>query len=143
MPVGDYYFADKDRFPHEMIDGETVLIDSTTGQLFLFAGTGPWIWQRFVGGGAIDGVVAESVSRYGDLAGEQTRRFIEELIDAQMLRSGPLNSPEYTEWRSEWPAAFEAPVIERYDDISDILMMDPIHEVDTTKGWPYRPDGDA
>ena len=35
-----------------------------------------------------------------------------------------------------WPNAYTAPQIERYDDIADIMMMDPIHEVDKTLGWP-------
>jgi hypothetical protein len=26
--------------------------------------------------------------------------------------------------------------LERYDDIADIIAMDPIHEVDENAGWP-------
>ena len=35
-----------------------------------------------------------------------------------------------------WPSDYVAPQVERYDDIADIMMMDPIHEVDKTLGWP-------
>ena len=51
-------FADSDRFPHDTVDGETVLIDSRSGDLFLFAGVGPVLWQRFMLGATIDDAVA-------------------------------------------------------------------------------------
>jgi hypothetical protein len=35
---------------------------------------------------------------------------------------------------------FEAPVLNRYTDMQDLLLLDPIHEVDET-GWPIqKPD---
>ena len=137
----DSYFADTTRFPHETIDGETVLIDSTKGHLYLFAGTGPWLWQRLITGGTLEEVVAESVARYGEPAGEPTRHFLDTLTEAQMLLPGAPPSAQVAEVHpTPWPAAFAAPVIERYDEISDILSMDPIHEVDPAKGWPHRPE---
>ena len=36
------------------------------------------------------------------------------------------------------PETFVAPQIEKYDEISDIIAMDPIHDVDPTKGWPHH-----
>lgn len=134
------YHADTGRFPHETIDGETVLIDAAKGHLYLFLGTGPLLWQRLIAGGILDDVVAESVARYGDSAGEPTRRFLENLVEAQMLVPGTPSAGVVDIDSMLWPAAFVAPVIERHDEISDIIAMDPIHEVDPAKGWPHRPD---
>jgi hypothetical protein len=40
-------------------------------------------------------------------------------------------------------AAFSAPVLQKYDDMQDLIMLDPIHEVDDS-GWPARkPDAPA
>ena len=42
-----------------------------------------------------------------------------------------------------WPDTFVAPTLERYEDIADIIAMDPVHDIDTTKGWPHRkPDSE-
>ena len=141
--MADFYLADASRFPHETIDGETVLIDATKGHLFLFAGTGPRLWQRFIAGATIDGVVAEAIARYGDSAEAPTREFLDELVDAEMIRPGASTPTASAEISIDWPDTFEAPVIERYDEISDIISMDPIHEVDPDKGWPRGPDGRA
>jgi hypothetical protein len=141
--VLDMYFADTGRFPHETIDGETVLIDSVKGRLFLLSGIGSWLWQRFIPGGIIDGVVAESIVRYGEATEVPIRQFLQELVEEQMLRPGFPPSAPPAEIPADWPDAFEPPVIERYDDIADIMSMDPIHEVDPVKGWPHKPDGTA
>jgi len=141
--VADFYLANTSRFPHETIDGETVLIDATKGHLFLFAGTGPRLWQRFIAGATIDGVVAESIARYGESAEAPTREFLTQLVEAELIRPGASTPTAGPEISVDWPDTFEAPVIERYDEISDIISMDPIHEVDPDKGWPHRPDDKA
>ncbi len=139
----DFYCADSSRFPYETIDGETVLIDSAKGHLFLFAGTGPSLWQRLIAGGTIDAVVAESIGRYGESAELPTRQFLEQLAETGMIRPGTAAPTTIGETPVDWPATFAAPVIERYDEISDIISMDPIHEVDPAKGWPHRLDDNA
>ncbi len=142
--MSDGFYADTGRFPHETIDGETVLIDSKTGHLFLFTGTGPCLWERLASGETIDSVVGESTARYGESAEAPTRLFLEQLREAQMLAPGapsPAVSADLS--AAQWPAAFAAPVMERYEEMSDIINMDPIHDVDQAKGWPRRPDGTA
>ena len=139
----DFFCADTSRFPYETIDGETVLIDSAKGHLFLFAGTGPALWQRLIAGGTIDEVVAESIARYGESAESPTRQFLEQLAEAEMIRPGNSAPATIGEIAVDWLDTFAAPVIERYDEISDIISMDPIHEVDPAKGWPHRLDDKA
>ncbi len=135
------FVADTDRFPFETIDGETVLIDSQKGHLYLFAGTGPCLWQTFIGGANVDSAVAESTARYGEPAQSATRQFLQELVEAEMLLPAP-SPATMSEVRPEvrWPETYEPPVLERYDEISEIISMDPIHEVDSDRGWPRQPD---
>ena len=33
-------------------------------------------------------------------------------------------------------SAFETPVLEKYTDMAELLLLDPIHDVDAT-GWPH------
>ena len=38
---------------------------------------------------------------------------------------------------------FEAPSLEKYTDMQDLVLLDPVHEVDQT-GWPrQQPDDEA
>ncbi|CAK0772230.1 conserved hypothetical protein [Gammaproteobacteria bacterium] len=142
--LSDVLFADTVRFPNDTIDGETVLIDSANGFLYLFTGTGPQIWQCLVTGTRIDSLVAEVTAYYGQAAAAPTRAFVALLIEAQMLRAAPPSSAlPSTSPPVSWPSSFAAPTLERYDQIADILSMDPIHQVDPAKGWPRHLGDDA
>ena len=131
-------YADHARFPSDTLEGETVLIDTMKGSLFLFTGLAPQIWHCFTTGNTANGVVTEMVGRYGLSAAAPTQSFIDALEAAQMLRDKA--SAHGTEDASieDWPAVFLEPILERYDDIADIIAMDPIHEVDRVQGWPRR-----
>ena len=37
------------------------------------------------------------------------------------------------------PLAWNAPTIEVFHDLSDLMALDPIHEVDPEAGWPTKP----
>lgn len=130
-------FADTARFPSDTLDGETVLIDSTRGHLFLFTGIASHIWQAYTEGTTTEALVAAVVGRYGESAMTPTRAFIESLEHAEMIVDV---RPEVTDDASpgDWPAVFTPPAMERYEDIADIIAMDPIHEVDQAQGWPRR-----
>ena len=132
-------FADTARFPHDTIDGETVLIDSENGHLFLFLGIGPQVWERLLAGASVDGLVNEVGSRYGAAAAAPTRAFLDALEQAEMLRNDLAPSAAPASASTTWPEIFVAPTLERYDQIADIISMDPIQEVDPSKGWPHLP----
>jgi hypothetical protein len=90
-----------------------------------------------VRGSTIDGLVSELESRFGADAGTQVRAFLASLHEHGMLTDERQDAPA----GSEEPALadpFAPPQLEKYDEISDIIAMDPIHDVDPTKGWPHR-----
>ncbi len=90
-------------------------------------------------GGTVEEVVGEMIAKFGAEAGIPTRRFLETLRDAELLRPGEPRSKDLAEETGvPCPDAFATPAIERYEDIADIIAMDPVHDIDTTKGWPHR-----
>ena len=34
---------------------------------------------------------------------------------------------------------YQTPVIEVFDDLAELIMIDPLHEVDAERGWPVKP----
>ncbi len=132
----DILIANTARYPHETIDGETLLIDSETGHLMLISGIGPLLWERLVAGVAAGTLSAEVAARFGPEAGESCQAFLDALTDAQALIRAA--SPSAQLAAPEWPESFSPPVLERFDDIANIIAMDPIHGVDQSAGWPHR-----
>jgi len=130
-------YANVRQFPHDTVDGETVIIDSARGRLFLLTGSGPWIWQRMVHGATIESLASELESRFGADVGAQVRAFLASLQEHGMLTDEKQDVPDGTD-SPPLPEPFAPPQLEKYDEISDIIAMDPIHDVDPTKGWPHR-----
>jgi hypothetical protein len=77
-------------------------------------------------------------ARYDEAAGAAAGAFIDELVGAGVVVEGPGADPAAT---AAWPAAYAAPGLERYDEIADIMAVDPVHEVDESQGWPHRSAG--
>ena len=38
---------------------------------------------------------------------------------------------------AEWPADLGGLLLSEYDDMTSIITMDPIHDVDPQRGWPF------
>ena len=131
--------ANTARFPHDTIDGETLLIDSETGHLLMMTGVGPLLWQLLLGGVAVEPLAAEVVDRFGPAAGEDCRSFLQALAEAGVVI--PATKAVAEAPALDWPESFAPPVLERYDDIANIIAMDPIHDVDQSAGLPRRGGG--
>jgi hypothetical protein len=133
-PMPDLLIADTARFVHDTIDGETLLLDNETGHLLLIGGFGASLWPRLVEGAAVEPLLADVAARFGPAAGEACRALLATLAEAGVVV--PADAANTGESAFAWPESFEAPVFERYDDIANIIAMDPIHEVDESTGWP-------
>src|ERR1700693_5785625 len=90
------------RFPHDTIDGETLLIDSESGHLLLITGVGPLLWQRLLGGVSGESLTAEVVAHSGRAAGEASRAFVQTLAEAQVVIPAATASAEAA--ALDWPA---------------------------------------
>ncbi len=62
----------------------------------------------------------------------------EELISPVHGESGEDNLTEVSPDSTASKEEFVPPVLEKYSDMQELLMLDPIHEVDETEGWPQK-----
>jgi hypothetical protein len=134
-------FANVKRFPHDTIDGETVIIDAESGHLFLLTGIGPWLWHRLAVGASFQELADELSGHYGMESVEPTLAFLNSLAEQDLLTT----EPTATLAGGDLPSlsdVFALPVLEKYDDIAEIIAMDPIHDIIPSKGWPHAPTED-
>jgi hypothetical protein len=138
---------------HEMIDGEVIIINLTSGNYYSLKGCGAEVWELIQEspGTAAPEVVAALAARFDTSAAEieaPVLSFLDELRAEELIADAetdgaptPVLPGAGTNGR---PAdEFRAPVLEKYTDMQDLVLLDPVHEVDTT-GWPQpRPDSAA
>lgn len=127
---------------HETIEGETIVIDLATGTYFSLQGSAPTIWKELAEGRSDEQIVARLEALYEADAAElapAVASFLQELIRDQLVAplengGGKAAAVEPVEATERMP--FVAPKLERYTDMQDIILLDPVHKVDS-EGWPH------
>lgn len=128
---------------HETIDGETIIIDLATGTYFSLQGAAPEIWNALATGRSDEQIVDRLDSLYEADSAElaaSVASFLEELKAVQLIAPSQNGTGGLTA-AAEEPApstrtAYVAPKLEQYTDMQDIILLDPVHKVDS-QGWPH------
>lgn len=130
----------------EIIDGEAIIADLGRGFYYSLDAIGSQIWNALVAGSSAVEIIDALVNRFDadrETVAAGTNALLQRLV-AEMLivprESGPIPAaqPRFGDLEV---AGFAAPVLSKYTDMEQLLLLDPIHEVDET-GWP-RQAGDT
>jgi hypothetical protein len=134
-----YYKILDQKVAHEVIDGEAIVIHFDTGNYYSLNGVAGQIWQWIAGGASRE----EILEAFEPLTAEQIGSFdtfAEGLVSEELIEKEAGGG----ESRLEAPlpkTAFEVPEFAKYNDMQNLLLADPIHDVDE-KGWPNLPDAE-
>lgn len=120
-------------------DGEIVAINLETGIYYSIKDSGAVLWHDLTAGHSVEALV--------ELAGENIElaagiaRFADEVVSCGLMRpttEAPVPSePAATAAQA---ATMSAPALESFGDMQDLLLLDPVHEVDEEMGWPKAQD---
>jgi hypothetical protein len=125
---------------HETVDGEVIAIDLANGSYYSLSGSGPAIWERLaMGGDEADISTALGACFDGDPAAirAEVAALLEKLVESGLVVAADdaaATPPPAPDGNGE-KLPFEPAKLERYTDMKDYFLLDPIHEVDTA-GWP-------
>ena len=120
---------------HETIEGEVIAIDLARGSYYNLAGSGPRIWSQLVQGASAASIASgfEGSEEVEHEVAALIDRLADEALIVEQSGTAASGSPAEAE-----PVPFEPPRFEKYTDMEDYFLLDPIHEVDAS-GWPNRP----
>lgn len=130
----------------EVIDGEAVIINLTTGNYYSLNESGAAVWSSIEGSAAtVDELAAGLTSRYDASAAHAesaVEALIVELEREDLIVASEGNGASAAAPDEEAPsqrAAFEPPRLEKHTDMQDLILLDPVHEVGE-QGWPHAKD---
>lgn len=142
------YSIDRSRIIFERFEDETVLVNVESGYYYSLTPTGAEILELLE-----EGISANSLALtlFGD--SENSTRFQSRIADfvGQLAAEGIIVERESENGtgtevgmpRYAADAGYELPVLERFEDVRDLLLIDPIHQVDPEYGWPKRPSSES
>jgi hypothetical protein len=124
----------------DSIQGETLIINLINGVYYSSDGVGDEIW-RCLHDGETPAQIVEAISAHYDGDGPSVREdvlaFISELLDDDLIvECGSSSNRSVTTSTNGRRPKFEKPVLQRYTDYQELLLLDPIHEVLESAGWP-------
>lgn len=143
MESATHYRVNEPRVAHETMDNEVVIIDFETGSYFSLEGAGADIWACIHGGAALGEMVEFVAARYsGSRAQVETvvGRLVAELQGESLIVPDGAEPSGFSAAPAGDGAAVGPPIgtpaLRKYTDMQALLLLDPIHEVDTS-GWPH------
>ena len=135
--MAERFRVDPDKVVHETIEGEAILIHLDNGYYYSLDGAGAEIWGLLAESRSVDETAGALARAYdSDEVATEVRRIADELVAENLLEqtdiapAAALNGDGPAERR-----AFTAPVLKKYEDMQDFLLVDPIHET-SDAGWP-------
>jgi hypothetical protein len=131
---------------HEAIDGETIILNLDSGFYYSLVETGAKIWDLLASMNSADDVVKKMCLYYEGNDNEidnTVHSFISELMAEGLIVSGQetdkalscdAGGVSQSDERTI-KIEFKPPALNKYSDMQDLLLLDPIHDVDVA-GWP-------
>jgi hypothetical protein len=144
MTAAERYKVNSPNVVHEVIDEEAVIVDLSNGMYYSIDRVGATIWSLVVAGTDVRQIPNMIAANYvGNLQEieEEVNQLVEQLQRERLIVP---NAPHDQDSSTEPGTAakdqahrrpFEKPVLVKYTDMEDLLLLDPIHDVDD-EGWP-------
>lgn len=115
----------------ENLEDEVVALNVETGIYFSLRGLAAALWLDLAAGHPVEAIVA------GGKAPERVSAFVEQLIRYGLMRPAAATPPtgEPASRKRLGDGDLEI-MFEVYEDMQELILSDPIHDVDETLGWP-------
>lgn len=127
---------------HEVLDDEVIIANLDTGIYYSLRGAGVLMWQLLINQVALPEIIAWLLKKYPHLNSRDclvwSKQFVDKLLIEDLLIATSLMSEKKSAHFFETlicPSVFSKPCLEKYEEMKNLLMLDPIHEVDA-QGWP-------
>jgi hypothetical protein len=126
----------------EIFDGELVVANYQSGVYYSISADGCWVWQGLAHGLTVPEIVNWLSNHFHNQTAELpalVQDFVGKLAAEGVILEAPKGDALIATLPVLTGSVFTEPTIDRFDDLQDLLMLDPVHDVDHT-GWPRRPD---
>ncbi len=125
----------------EIIDGEAIIMHVNSGHYFSAPATGSLVWSWIEQGADTRSIVQRLAARFSAPQATLTEAlgtFVSDLLSHDLIV--PIEAPPVAPLVDDEVAlpnrtAFVPPVLEVHTDMQDMLLLDPVDDVDET-GWP-------
>ena len=132
------YRIQKSRAVYEVLKTEVIVIDFQTGNYYALIHVAKAVWQLIEQQTPLQRIAQLVAERYQcefDKVLSDLHFFIGQLLEDGLIEL--TSDPALTEAVDFPEGVYDAPRVQKYIDVQNLLLLDPIHEV-TEVGWPDK-----
>lgn len=137
-----YAISDPRMVSARVFDDEIVVANFATGIYYSLMGSAAEIWSALMAGIPVERI-AETLGKQSRASSEQfaeaAKAFVRTLEAENLIKPTSAVSDQSWQPRNQ-DVSYDLPTFERFTDMQDLLLLDPVHDV-SDAGWPHaEPD---
>ena len=138
------WIINRESVSSDFVDGEVVAIHLATGLYYSLRGPAARLWQG-LDKPRDEAGLSQMLAAQFDVSAEQAAKdvavFIQQLLAEQLILATETPADPEPAVPAGERRPYAVPQLERFADLQDLLLLDPIHEVGE-QGWPHQPQPD-
>lgn len=124
----------------ENFGDEVILLNLQSGRYYSLNPVGMFFWELLTQGVAQPEISARIEEQYAGATGigADLDGLLAEFRAEELIRPAATATPlaQATPPKTALPPAYAPPVLAKFDDVAEMLLLDPVHDV-TDAGWPH------
>lgn len=124
---------------------EAVLVNLETGVYYSLRGSAAQIWIRLINQYSPHEIIADLIQIYKvdeNVLKSDINQFFSKLLEDKIIKVALETEKRPIGFNSkEILVSYSSPVLEIFSDMQEILLLDPVHDVDKA-GWPISKNSD-
>lgn len=136
------YIQNRKDVSAEVFDAEVVLVNFTTGRYFALRGAGARFWAHLaapIGAQALGAAVAAEFGADAVQVQADAAALLDTLLaEALAVPAETADAADAIAVRTA-DAPYAPPALDVFDELEELIALDPIHDADADAGWPVRP----
>ncbi len=133
------YKLNEEKMFFDVADGQAIAINYVTGIYYGSSSLGSWVLDKVVNGGKVEDILAniQSLPNCPENMKEELDNFISQLKEKEIIIESEESTDAGKDAISE-EALSDGFVLnlEEFDEVQDLILADPVHDVDVEQGWP-------
>jgi len=141
MPNNKYYLINSPKVVDEIFEDEIIVINFDNGDYFSLRQSATDVWKGIKNGQCLEMILENLQTKYEEDE-QELRTAVSEMTDA-FLKANLISPSSEVPEKNDIPIEeitekipFESPIFEKFTDMNDLLLLDPVHDVDEG-GWPH------
>lgn len=135
------YKLNEEKMFYDMAEGQAIVINFTTGMYYGTSSLGSAVLDALLAGADIESIcnAIRALPGCPDDIRAQLSAFVDQLLEKEILVPAESTGAVCTIEASSLSDGFKL-TVDEFAEVQDLILADPVHDVDVEQGWPILND---